>query len=317
MNISVVIPLYNKEPHIERSIRSVLCQTYPASEIIIINDGSTDDGPKVVESIQDSRIKIVNQKNQGVSAARNRGVDVASNSYIAFLDADDEWSQEYLSTIVDLIREFPNCGAYGTAKITIRPDGEVYKSDLSKMPSEPWTGILENVFEHFQVGGVLHSSAIVVPKNILLEVGGFPEGVKLLEDITCWVKIAIRYPIAYSPKRLVIYYQDATNRSNKLKNLDEAPFVKIVHDAIEAGLISRNDQFEAYEFIAKSQIIAASVNVMNDQPKSAKKLLFSCRKTKKYRRQWLWWSLWSRFPAGWPKKLMILKLKFISPIFER
>ena len=91
--ISVVIPLYNKEKYIKRAIESVLNQTFQKFEIIVVNDGSTDKSAEIVQNIKDPRIRLINQKNAGVSAARNRGIQEAKYEYIAFLDADDFWEK--------------------------------------------------------------------------------------------------------------------------------------------------------------------------------------------------------------------------------
>lgn len=111
--ISVVIPLYNKEHTITRTLGTVLNQTYKDFEVVIINDGSTDNGVSVIQNFStDSRIKIINQSNQGVSVARNEGVRNATYEYVAFLDGDDEWLPNYLSKMYEAIQKFPNAGLF-------------------------------------------------------------------------------------------------------------------------------------------------------------------------------------------------------------
>jgi len=253
---------------------------------------------------------LINQTNQGVSVARNRGTEASRYEYVAFLDADDEWLPDFLCGIRVLINNFPDCGAYATAVKTIRPNGQEFFPSLANLPLEPWIGILPNFFELFQQGlSAFHPSSIVIPKQALMDVGGFPPGVILMEDIACWIKIAMKYPIAFNPKRLVIYHQEAMNRSNVHKNLKEAPFVNIVLEAIKGGLIYRDLQIEALEFVAKHQIFTAAANIMVGKPVYARQLLSTCDQTKKYKRMWLWWRFWASLPAGWPAKFMILKQK--------
>ena len=97
---SVVIPLYNKEETISETIHSVLSQTFDNFEVIVVNDGSRDNGPSVVGKIQDRRIIMVHQENAGVSAARNKGTEIALGEYIAFLDGDDKWKKNHLDPYV-------------------------------------------------------------------------------------------------------------------------------------------------------------------------------------------------------------------------
>lgn len=307
MIFSVVIPLYNKALHIERAVNSVLAQTYQDFEIVVINDGSTDESRETVEGIHDTRINLIHQSNQGVSAARNRGVAAAVHEWIAFLDADDEWLPDFLETILTLMRQFPNCGAYATSARVIRPNGRVDTPKFAGLPPPPWAGIIPNFFETFQSGYAFNASSTVVSKQILLDVGGFPVGVKLSEDVVCWIQVAIRHPIAYSTAPLVVYHQEAANRSNVLKNLAEEPYIHIIRAAIQNGELPQELQAEALEFIAQRQIFTATANIMEGSPAYARQILASCRYTKKYKKLWLWWRFWAVFPIGLPSKFMQFK----------
>lgn len=113
--ISVIIPLYNGAKFIQRSINSVLNQTYQNFEIVVVNDGSTDHGPQIVAQWQHSSIKLISQKNSGVSIARNTGIKAAKGNIIAFLDADDEWLPNHLEVIHHLVERYPECGVFGTS----------------------------------------------------------------------------------------------------------------------------------------------------------------------------------------------------------
>ena len=108
---SVVIPLYNKEKYISRAIKSVIEQTYKIFELIIIDDGSIDNSVNIVKKHKDSRIRLIEQENSGVSATRNKGIKNAKYNYIAFLDADDEWKPNFLDTIVRRIESLSNVEA--------------------------------------------------------------------------------------------------------------------------------------------------------------------------------------------------------------
>ena len=104
--ISVIVPLYNKESWIKRCMVSIINQTYENIEILVINDGSTDDSLKVMDTIDDRRIRIVDKPNGGVSSARNLGIKNAEGEYIAFIDADDEWNSKHLEVMIDGFHKF-------------------------------------------------------------------------------------------------------------------------------------------------------------------------------------------------------------------
>lgn len=112
--ISVIMPLYNKAPFVEKAIRSALDHGEGVIEVIVVDDGSRDDGAAIVESIDDDRIRLIRQANGGVSAARNVGLDLARGDWLAFLDADDYWLPGYIDAVQAMIAQFPQCGMVTT-----------------------------------------------------------------------------------------------------------------------------------------------------------------------------------------------------------
>ncbi|PKN38346.1 MAG: glycosyl transferase [Deltaproteobacteria bacterium HGW-Deltaproteobacteria-2] len=212
ISFSVVIPLYNKESTVERSIRSVLRQSVQDFEIIVVNDGSTDNGTLIVESIKDSRIRLIHQANQGVSAARNRGIIEAKHEFIAFLDADDEWLPEFLKRIRRMVDRFPECDLYATRYYF--DSSSRRRSAIVRGLPDDFEGIIGNYFNiALNSNPPVWSSATCVRKSVLAKIGGFPVGVKSGEDLLTWARIASRYPVAYSMDCLSVFYQSPSEFS--------------------------------------------------------------------------------------------------------
>ena len=125
MKFSVVIPLYNKSEHIIHTLESVLAQTMEDFEILVIDDGSSDDSLEMAQKVASPKIRIFQQKNQGVSVARNVGIENARGEYISFLDADDVWHADYLQTIDQLTKNYPQSDIYVTAYEVLMKDGKI------------------------------------------------------------------------------------------------------------------------------------------------------------------------------------------------
>jgi glycosyltransferase involved in cell wall biosynthesis len=212
MNISVVIPLYNKKETVIRTINSVLAQTYLPQEIIVVNDGSTDASAQLVESLNHPVIKLIHQANAGVSAARNTGIVEAKGEWLAFLDADDEWKPTFLETIQLLAQTYPQCKVLATAYELQDYKGTRKPIILNKIPFNDQQGILNNYFE---VAACSHpplwSSAVVADKKALQSIGVFPVGIKSGEDLLTWARLAVKNEIAYSLKSLAVFIQDAAH----------------------------------------------------------------------------------------------------------
>lgn len=226
--ISIVIPLYNKALSIEKTIDCTLKQNFTDFEIIIVNDGSTDGSLGIVESIEDSRIKIYSIKNRGVSAARNYGIAKAQGEYIAFLDADDIWLSNHLENLNTLLEKFPNCGLYCTAY------AKQYKS--IKTPAvfknipikNNWMGIVDNYFESSLKNSLAWTSATLVPKSILEALNGFDESITMGagEDTDLWIRIALEYPVAFCNSVTAIHNLQSENRISNSKT-DSRQFIDL------------------------------------------------------------------------------------------
>ena len=210
--ISVVIPLYNKEKSIASTLRTVLSQTFSDYEIVIVNDGSTDNSVVEVEKVRDDRIRLIHQQNAGVSAARNRGIEEAKGDLIAFLDADDEWKPEYLATQYFLYQKYPDCGVYACNYEFRDAKGKVSPTIIRKLPFNERDGILSNYFEVASCSNPpICSISIMVKKNAIQAIGGFPIGVKSGEDLLTWARLAVNTTIAYSKSVQAIFCESPSD----------------------------------------------------------------------------------------------------------
>lgn len=236
--ISVVIPLYNKEKQVGRTLESVLAQTFQHFEVVIVDDGSTDGSAKVVKKFDDPRIRLIRQANAGVSAARNRGIDAARYDYIALLDADDLWEPEYLATQANLIKENPECDLFVTDYSMKHENGNIIHSTINKLPFNTQSGLLTN---YFQVAAVssppICSISIVLTKKAIKNIGGFPIGIKVGEDLLTWARLACRFKIAYNRTPLATFNIEGYGFTEKPKREPEEP------DIVGKELISLAKEF--------------------------------------------------------------------------
>ena len=217
--ITVVIPLYNKATSIANALDSVLAQTYQDFEVVVVDDGSTDGGAAVVEQYADPRIRLIRQENAGVSAARNKGISEARGEYVAFLDADDEWMPEFLSEIVALQQEFPECRAQATSYVQCQ-NGEKHGIILNKLPFSGERGVLTNYFEvATHSNPPIWTGAVCIERALLNEIGGFPLGIKSGEDLLTWARIAVHTQWAYSLNAYAIFNMEGYDKNERPKRI--------------------------------------------------------------------------------------------------
>lgn len=208
--ISIIIPLYNKENYIKTTIKSVLNQTFNKFELIIIDDGSTDDSLKIVQSISDERIKVISIENGGVSNARNIGIKNSQFEWIAFLDGDDYWDPDYLNKSFIKIKENSAIEVLATNYFKVFID----KSTIGlNIPN----GFINSYFKN----PCIHSSAIILKKEIFNFVGFFHENLKYGEDQHLWFRLSNYTTIFFQSDPLVFYRMDDHQISNqKICNRD-------------------------------------------------------------------------------------------------
>jgi glycosyltransferase involved in cell wall biosynthesis len=321
--VSVVIPLYNKGPYIARALNSVLAQTFQDVEVIVVDDGSTDGGAAVVRGFDDPRIRLIQQENRGVSAARNRGIEAARGWLVAFLDADDEWLSDHLEVLLRIRDKHPEAGAYGTAYLVKERDLAIQIPSFgADMPPKPWEGLLPNYFRAaFPGPSPISSSVVAIPRYILNEMGGFNTNAWYGEDVDLWGRIALKYPIAFSWDGMAIYHKEALNRAcNKEKPIREHVFVTSARNALQAGEVPPEMKRDLLEYVASRQIQIAFRNLEAGRPDLARDNIKDC-KTRYLRKSKYWALLWAYVPsriylALKPHKIIIALNKLRSKIRE-
>lgn len=215
--VTTVIPAFNVEEHIGNTIQSVLDQTYPVKEIIVVDDGSSDKTAEAVKSFP--QVKYIYQQNSGVSAARNTGVNNSSTKWIAFLDGDDLWTSDKLQRQKALFDNNPQL-VWAGGNCTINDFKKNIKRDVTPVKeAEKWkieNGAV-NFFHHWKEFG--NSSNIIMTREVFDDAGGFIPGLIRTEDTDLWLKVAYRHPmVGYLPQPCCIYNFFRPGSSNQVRD---------------------------------------------------------------------------------------------------
>lgn len=216
---SIIIPLYNKEKFLKATLISVFEQNFTDYEIIIINDGSTDKSLEIAKSFDNEKLKIYTQKNQGVSAARNLGIEKSTTDFCCFLDADDIWKSNHLESLYDLIQHFPKADLFCNR----------YQIQISKNKVIPtifdfensYKGYVADFFKSSLVNRIALTSACCISKKIYSEIGGFNTKINSGEDLDYWIRIALKYKVAISNQTTLIYNFRIENQGLSKTNIEK------------------------------------------------------------------------------------------------
>lgn len=236
-SISVVIPTCNRRDYLQRALSSVVSQTHTADEVIVIDDGSEDGTAQLVKT----RFPAVNyffQQNQGVSAARNRGIRLASGDWIALLDSDDEWLPGKLKVQVAALQNNPDLRVCHTEEIWNRNGKRV--NQMSKhRKSGGW------IFQHCLPLCAMSPSSILLHRSVFDEVGIFDESLPACEDYELWLRITARYPVLFIEQPQIIKYGGHDDQlSRKFWGMDRFR-IYALEKILQAGVLSEDDHAAA------------------------------------------------------------------------
>ncbi len=276
---SVVIPMYDKEQHIKRALDSVLHQTFNDFEVIVVDDGSTDQGSAIVEGYE--RVTLIKQENAGVAAARNAGAASASGDWIAFLDADDMWFPNHLDELRKITNSCKDADLIATNYIELKDGSYIAQPEIQ-------TSSIKNI-DYFEEAakrtGIVCSSTAAVKREVFQRSGGF-ENYTTGEDLRFWARLALRNSVAISDSTTAVYFRGtggvteksaAYDRSNVKKESSEiytikdiSPACELILQAIRIGDYSVPIQsLTAY---TNSRIYSAvKTNILYGNPRDAKK----------------------------------------------
>ena len=283
---SVVISLYNKEKYIENTLKSVLNQTFGDYEIIIVNDGSMDKSEEIVQQFDDNRIKFFSKINEGVSVARNFGIEKVGANYIAFLDGDDLWFPTHLATLYQMILDFPDAGIYASRYQLIFKNSRIYMPEFKNIPLN-YRGIVADYFESSLHYAVATSSSVVVPKTIFKNVGYFDTTISAGEDNDMWIRIALHYPVTISDTITASYVHFVENSLSKTvilkKQLKDFSFYKqdeLKNQSLKKYLdLYRMEYALQYKMANQPQVANHLYNEIDPRNVALKsKILFFCPK---------------------------------------
>lgn len=249
---SVIIPVYNKEKFVAKTIKSVLGQSFTDYEIIIVNDGSTDQSENKISEYQDARIRYFSKKNEGVAVARNFGIERATADYICFLDADDFWFPDFLKKMFRYISELPEQKVFASA-IEIETPNKTIPARYSIPKISDFE--IVNFFNASQKECVLWTSSVCIHKSVFEKVGPFDTTIKHGEDTELWIRIGLQFPIVFIRKILARYVYDPDSISRKQNYFFEPyTFAKYASEEKQNPALKKYMDLNRFSAVIKSRL---------------------------------------------------------------
>lgn len=302
MLCSVIIPMYNKALFVETAIESVLRQSHPDFEIIVIDDGSQDHGASVVKAFFDKRVQLVQQSNGGVSRARNRGIELANGDLICFLDADDWYEADYLETIVSLATTHPAIDLFATGfrRASLKAGCTLPSQAVD---SDRTIEVIDDLYDRWRrLGAFFFTGSVAIRRPLLHSLNPcFPPGESLGEDQDLWFRLSEKSSMAYCNAQLVGYRVDV---EGSLCATNEVLYLLPVYERLELRALNRQLPSRlhnsALRLVAETRISLARTNIKRGQRYEARTQLFKAWRGIISRR---WWVSFVMFFLATPKMI--------------
>lgn len=249
MNISVIIPTFNRKETLKRAIQSVVMQSYTPYEIIVIDDGS-DDGTKEWIKDNHANVKYIYQMNSGVSSARNKGIKFARGDWIALLDSDDEWLPSKLKDQANEIELNPAAKFLHTNEIWIRNGVRVNQMKKHKK----YGGyIFEKCLDMCRIS----PSSVLIKKDIFDEIGMFDETLKVCEDYDLWLRFASKYQVHFLNQPLIKKYGGHSDQLSKVDDGIESYRIRSLKKIMNSGILNKKQKIITKDVLVKKMYIYA------------------------------------------------------------
>ena len=246
MNISVVIPTYNRVELLKRSIDSVINQTIKPFEIIIVDDGSNDGTEAMIKKNYDS-LKLIKQKNKGASAARNSGIKASSGEWICFLDSDDEWKNDKLEKQITAVANNSDYKFFHSNEIWIKNGKRINQ----KKKHKKYGG---DIFKKCLDMCRISPSSVLIDKNIFEEIGFFNENLVVCEDYELWLRICDKYKVFFIDEPLIIKYGGHQDQLSYSIDSIECHRIKALEYLLSTSLSKKNRDYTIQMLISKISI---------------------------------------------------------------
>jgi glycosyltransferase involved in cell wall biosynthesis len=247
--VSVIIPTYNRGWILKEAIDSVLSQDFTDFELIVVNDGSTDNTQDILSSYKEDII-VLKQNNKGVSSARNRGIVSASGQFIAFLDSDDFWLPKKLSIQVDFFNANPDA-------LICQTEEKWLRNGIRVNPKKRHKKLSGDIFEHSLYLCLVSPSAVMIKRSLFEKTGMFDESLPACEDYDMWLRVSCKYPVSLIDNPLIIKRGGHADQLSRSSGLDRYR-IQSLKKIIETNLLTDEQEKTAFKVLKEKCDIYAN-----------------------------------------------------------